>query len=163
VYRSEKCQQVQPWTEDTPLVLTNTSPATNYLYQAYAGRIAVSNNLTVQVLVGDWPYATGNTNLVGNTCRTWFDGVSYAKVEPFQIKNVYRSGPSAVTLVWNSPPPELSLTTPTYTVQKTSSLTPPISWTTLATGIPAASKAYTTTNVDHNVSGSQAFYRVTWP
>ena len=163
VYRSEKCQQVQAWTEDTPLVLTNTSPASNYLYQAYVGRVDVSSNLTVNLLVDDWPYVTGNTNLVGNTCRTWFDGVSYAKVEPFQIKQVYQSGASAVTLVWNSPPPELSLTTPTYTVQKTSSLTPPISWTTLASGIPATSKAYTTTNVDSAASGNAAFYRVTWP
>ena len=163
VYRSEKCQQVQAWTEDTALILTNTSPASNYLYQAYAGRVLVSNNLTVGVFVDDWPYQTATTNLIGNTCRTWYDGVSYAKVEPFKIQNVSLSGPSAVALVWNSPPPELSLTTPTYTVQKTSSLSPPISWTTIATGIPATSTAYSTTNVDNTASGSTAYYRVTWP
>ncbi|HTQ49654.1 MAG TPA: hypothetical protein VMJ12_03010, partial [Candidatus Acidoferrales bacterium] len=65
--------------------------------------------------------------------------------------------------VWNSPPPEMSLTTPTYTVQKTTSLTPPIAWTTVATGITATSRAYTTTNVDTSATGSTAFYRVTWP
>ena len=81
----------------------------------------VTNNLTVNVLVGDWPFQTGTSILVGNTCRTWYDGVSYAKVSPLQIK-MRISGPSAVTLVWNSPPPEISLTTPTYSVQKTSSL-----------------------------------------
>lgn len=163
VFRSEKCEQVQPWTQDTALILTNNSTPTNYLYQAYVGRVAVSNNLTASVLVDDWPYVTGNTNLVGNTCRTWYDGISYAQVEPFQIQNVYWSGPSAVTLVWNSPPPEMSLTTPTYTVQKTTSLTPPIAWTTVATGITATSKAYTTTNVDTSATDSTAFYRVTWP
>lgn len=163
VYRSEKCQQVQAWTEDTALILTNLSPASNYLYQAYVGRVAVSNNLTVNVLVDDWPFQTATTNLVGNTCRTWYDGVSYAKVAPFQIQSVSLSGPSTVALVWNSPPPELSLTTPTYTVQKTSSLSPPISWTTVATGIPATSMAYSTTNVDNAASGTTAYYRVTWP
>jgi hypothetical protein len=162
-YRAEKCEQVQAWTEDTALVLTNNGNPTNYLYQAYIGRVAVSSNLTVNVLVDDWPYVTGNTTLVGNTCRTWFDGVSYARVQPFQIQSVSSSGPSAITLLWNSPPPEMSLTTPTYTVQKTTSLTPPISWTTVATGIPATSKAYSTTNVDATASDSTAFYRVTWP
>ena len=103
------------------------------------------------------------TTLAGNTCRTWYDGISYAKVDTFQIRKVYSSGPSAITLVWNSPPPEMSLTTPTYTVQKTTSLNPPVTWTTMATGIPATSKAYTTTNVDNSASGSMAFYRVTWP
>jgi hypothetical protein len=163
VYRSEKCQQVQPWTQDTALVLTNTSPANNYLYQAYVGRVVVTNNFTVTVLVDDWPFQTGGTTLVGNTCRTWYDGISYAKVNPFQIQKVYSSGPSAIALVWNSPPPEMSLTTPTYTLQKTTALNPPVTWTTVATGIPATSKAYTTTNVDNSASGSMAFYRVTWP
>jgi hypothetical protein len=107
--------------------------------------------------------ATGGTTLAGNTCRTWYDGISYAKVNPFQIQKVYSSGPSAIMLVWNSPPPEMSLTTPSYTVQKTTSLNPPVTWTTVATGIPATSRAYTTTNVDVSAAGATAFYRVTWP
>ncbi|MGD0252965.1 MAG: hypothetical protein ABSC01_09755, partial [Verrucomicrobiota bacterium] len=152
-----------PWTQDTALVLTNNSTPTNYLYQAYVGRVAVTNNYTINVLVGDWPYQTGTSTLAGNTNRTWYDGISYATVNPFQIQKVYPSGPSAITLVWNSPPPEMSLTTPTYTLQKTTSLNPPISWTTVATGIPATSKAYTTTNVDNSATDSVAFYRVTWP
>jgi len=115
------------------------------------------------VLVDDWPFQTATTNLVGNTCRTWYDGVSYAKVNPFQIQSISRSGPSSVTLVWNSPPPEMSLTTPSYTVQKTGSLTPPIAWTTVATGIPATSKAYLTTNIDNSATDNTTFYRVTWP
>jgi hypothetical protein len=164
-YRSEKCEQVQPWTQDTELVLTNTNPTTNYLYQAYVGRVVVSNNYTINVFVDDNALQTGGngTTLLGNTNRTWYDGISYAKVNPFQIQRVYSSGPSAMTLAWNSPPPEMSLTTPTYTLQKTTSLNPPITWTTVATGIPATSKAYTTTNVDNSASGSTAFYRVTWP
>lgn len=69
-YRSEKCQQVQPWTQDTTLVLTNTSPTTNYLYQAYVGRVVVSNNYTINVLVDDNAIRTGGTTLLGNTNRT---------------------------------------------------------------------------------------------
>ncbi len=163
VYRSEKCQRVQAWTEDTTVVLTNANPVSNYLYQAYVGRLDVSTNLAVNIYVGDWPYQTGATNLVGDTCRAWYDGVSYAKVQPFQIQSVSPNGSYSVSLVWNSPPPEMSLTTPTYTLQKTASLVPPISWTTVATGIPATSEAYATTNIDKSANGSAAFYRVTWP
>jgi hypothetical protein len=145
-------------------VLTNTSPASNYLYQAYVGRVVVTNNFTVNVLVGDWPYQTGTNVLVASSCRTWYDGVSYAKVSPLQITGTaYNNAVSSVTLVWNSPPSEMSLTTPTYTLQKTASLVPPIMWTTVATGIPATSQAYTTTNVDASANESTAFYRVTRP
>jgi hypothetical protein len=163
VYRSHKSAQVQPWTQDTALVLTNTTPASNYLYQAYVGRVVITNNFTVSVFVDDWPFQTGTNILVGNTCRTWYDGVSYARVDPLQIQKAYASGTSSITLVWNSPPPELSLTTPAYTLQKTSSLIPPMTWTTVATGIPATSKSYTTTNVDNSASDSTAFYRIIRP
>jgi hypothetical protein len=164
VYRSEKCEQVQPWTQDTTLVLTNTSPASNYLYQAYVGRVVVTNNFTVNVLIGDWPYQTGTNVLVASSCRTWYDGVSYAKVSPLQITGAsYNAAASSATLVWNSPPPEMSLTAPTYTLQKTTSLIPPITWTTVTAGIPAVTQSYTTTNVDTSANGSTAFYRVTRP
>jgi hypothetical protein len=65
-----------------------------------------------------------------------------------------------VTLVWNSPPPHLSLTTPTYSLQKKNALTDP-NWVTVATGIPSG--GYATTNVDTIATNSSAFYRVTWP
>ena len=164
-YRSEKCEQVQPWAEDTALVLTNTSPTTNYLYQAYVGRAVASMSNTVTLFIDDNAITNGGngTTMLGNTNRTWYDGISYAKVDSFQIQSISRSGPSAVTLVWNSPPPEMSLTTPTYTVWKTTSLTPPIAWAQVATGIPAMSKAYSTTNIDNTASEDTAFYRVTWP
>jgi hypothetical protein len=162
-YRSQKCEQVQPWMEDTALVLTNTSPVNNYLYQAYVGRVVVTNNFTVNVLVGGNALQTGGngTTFGGNTNRTWYDGVSYAKVSPLQITGAaYNAAASSVTLVWNSPPPQFSLTTPTYSVQKKNSLTDP-NWTTVATGIPSG--GYTTTNIDSSATGSSAFYRVTWP
>jgi len=164
-YRSEKCEQVQSWAEDTTLVLTNTSPTTNYLYQAYVGRAIASSSNTIAVFIDDNAITNGGNGItmLGDTNRTWYDGISFAKVNPFKIQGISRSGPSSVTLIWNSPPPEMSLTTPSYTVQKTGSLTPPIAWTTVATGIPATSKAYLTTNVDNSANGDTAFYRVTWP
>jgi hypothetical protein len=160
-FRSEKCGQVLPLTQDTSLVLTNTSPVTNYLYQAYVGRVAVSNNLNITVYVGNNAIATGGNGatLAGNTCRTWYDGVSYAKVEPLQIKSVV-TGNSSVTLVWNSPPPQFSLSSPTYSVQRKNSQADP-NWTTIASGIPSG--GYATTNIDTTVTGASAFYRVTWP
>jgi hypothetical protein len=63
-------------------------------------------------------------------------------------------------LVWNSPPSQFSLATPTYSVQKKNSLTDP-DWITVTTGIPSG--GYTTTNIDHSATESSAFYRVTWP
>ena len=89
-FRAQKCEQVQPFTQDTSLVLTNTTPTTNYLYQAYAGRAVASVSNTLTVLVGGNAIQTGGngTTLAGNTNRTWYDGISYAKVDPFQILKV---------------------------------------------------------------------------
>src|SRR5262249_30245041 len=58
-FRSQKCEQVQQPTEDTTLVLTNGT--TNFLYQAYVGRVSVSNNLIVTVYVGANAILTGGT------------------------------------------------------------------------------------------------------
>jgi hypothetical protein len=160
IYRSQKCEQVQPVTEDTSLVLTNNG--TNFLYQAYVGR-AVSSNVTLNVFVGANPVLSGTNwpTQGSNTVRTWYDGISYAKVEPFQIQSVVTGpGGNSVTLTWNSPLPQFSLTTPTYTVQKKNTLTD-ANWITLTNGM--ASAGYTTSFTDTTATGSTAFYRVTWP
>jgi hypothetical protein len=163
-FRAEKCEEVQPATQDSSLVMTNiTASSTNYLFQAYVGRMALSNNLTIKVFVDDNSISTGgngNTR-AGNINRTWYDGISYAKVEPFQVKNVnVASDNSSVTLTWNSPLPQFSLTTPSYTVQKKNSLSDP-NWITLTNEMPSA--GYTTSYIDNTTAGSAAFYRVTWP
>jgi hypothetical protein len=162
-FRSEKCEQVQPLTQDTSLVLTNTGLTTNYLYQSYVGRVAVSNNLSITVYVGNNAIVTGGNGVTlgANTNRTWYDGISYAKVSPLQIASAtYNAAASSVTLVWNSPPPQFSLSTPTYSVQRKNSLTDS-TWTTVATGVPSG--GYTTTNVDTSATGNSAFYQITWP
>src|SRR5262249_19705476 len=102
----------------------------------------------------------GSTNAVGNTCRTWYDGISYAKVDPLQIRSATPSGPSAITLTWNSTPAQLALTTPSYTVWKKHLLEDP-NWTMVATGI--SSGGYTTSYADTSATGDSAFYRVSRP
>jgi hypothetical protein len=162
VYRSEKCQQVQAWAQDTALVLTNTSPTTNYLYQAYLGRVTASSSNTLSALVAGQPLQTGTNSFnVGDTCRTWYDGISYAKVDPLQIQKVLHNGPFSVTLTWNSVPDQLALTRPTYTVWKKNLLTDP-NWTMLATGLPSG--GYITSYTDNPLASSgSAFYRVSRP
>jgi hypothetical protein len=164
-FRGEKSEQVQPVTQDTGLVLTNIVAGnnTNYLYQAYVGRVVVSNNLNLTVFIDDNSITNGGNGTVraGNAFRTWYDGISYAKVSPLQITGAaYNAATSSVTLVWNSPPPQFSLTTPAYTVQKKNALSDP-DWTTLATGLPSA--GYTTTYIDNTAAGNSAFYRIVWP
>jgi hypothetical protein len=156
---------VQPLTQDSNLVLTNSIVAsnTNYLYQAYVGRVVLSNDLTIKVFLDDNAIRTGGngTTLLGNTNRTWYDGVSYAKVEQFQIKNVTAAaGSSSVTLTWNSPLPQFSLSTPSYTVQRKNSLTD-ADWMTLATGLQSAGA--TTSYTDTSATNNAAFYRIVSP
>jgi hypothetical protein len=79
IYRQMACKTVQPGDHESSLVLTDSS--TNFLYQAYIGRAAVSNGTTISVFVDDYDVTAGTTAThAGNTNRTWYDGVSYALV-----------------------------------------------------------------------------------
>jgi hypothetical protein len=160
IFRQMACKTVQPGDHISTLVLTNSS--TNFLYQAYVGRVAASSSNTISVFVDDNAITVGTTStLAGSTNRTWYDGVSYVKVERFRIANVvYNAGGSSATITWNSIPPELSLATPTYTVWKKNFLTDSI-WSIVATGVPSGGT--TTSCVDPAASGSAAFYRVSIP
>jgi len=162
LFRQMASKEVRAGDHNTSLVLTNHADSTNFLYQAYLGRIVASSSNTLSVFVDDNDIIAGTTNTpIGDFLRTWYDGISYAKVDPFQITSAtYNPAGPSVTLTWNSVRPESSLTTPTYTVQKKNSLDE-TDWTTVATGI--ASGGFSTTNIDNSVSGSMAFYRVTWP
>ena len=84
----------------------------------------------------------------------------FVGLEANLVDNPIATGPASIALVWNSPLPQSSLTTPSYTVQKKNSLADP-SWTTVAAGIPSG--GYTTTNMDTSANGDTAFYRVIWP
>jgi BNR repeat-containing family member len=157
LFRQMACKEVETGDHDTTIILTNA--AGYFLYQAYLGRVT---NSTLEVFVDDNAIQTGTTGtLVGDTARTWYDGVSYAKINPFQIASVtHNPAASSATLTWNSIPQQLSLTTPTYTVQKKNSLTD-ADWITLANGLP--SQGSTTTYTDTSATNSAAFYRITSP
>ena len=132
----------------------------NYLYQAYIGRVTTTNT-TLSVFVDDYSYPAASTNLGNNTTRTWYDGISFAKVDPLQITGFsYDAGGTSAIVTWNSPRPGTTLTPPSYTLQKKQLLTDP-TWTTVATEIPSG--GWSTTNVDNTATGDSAFYRVTWP
>ena len=109
---------------------------------------------------GDAAVVGTASTLAGNTNRTWYDGVSYAAVNPFQIQTAFRTGPNSMAVVWNSTAPPETLTTPTYTLQKKNSLND-ANWTTVATGILSGGSS--TTNADTSATGAAAFYRVTLP
>ena len=163
VLRQMACEQVQNGHHTTALILTNAAENA-YLYQGYVGRVTVSSNATVNVFVDDEAIAVGTTTpLAGNTTRTWYDGVSYARVEAadsLRIQSVARSGPAAFTVTWNSLPPESMLLPQTFTLQKKDALSD-ANWTTLASGIPSGGS--TTTFTDDSATVGTAFYRITSP
>jgi hypothetical protein len=163
VLRQMACKQVQAGDHTAALELTNTIENA-YLYQGCVGRVTVASNSTVSMFVDDEAIATGTTStLAGNTTRTWYDGVSYAKIgaaAPLSIQSITKSGPAAVTLAWNSLPPSPLLPPQTFTVQRKNALSDAL-WTTLAAGI--SSGGSTTMFTDNSAAASAAFYRVTSP
>jgi hypothetical protein len=160
IFRQMACKTVVPGDHNSSLVLTNNG--TNFLYQAYLGRAIASSSNTVTAFVDDNAIQTGTTApLIGDSVRTWYDGLSYAKVNPFQITGVsHDSIMKVTTITWASTPPSSSLSTPSYSVQRMSGL-PGGSWTTLATGVPSGGS--TTSYSDTLATGETAFYRVTSP
>ncbi|MGA3284006.1 MAG: BNR-4 repeat-containing protein [Verrucomicrobiota bacterium] len=162
LFRQMPSKEVRAGDHNASLVLTNRAASgTNYLYQAYVGRVVASSSNTISVFVDDNDIIAGTVDTtIGDFLRTWYDGISYARVNPFQITGATYNPGGSMTLTWNSVRPEASLTTPVYTVQKKNSLDE-TNWTTVATGI--ASGGFSTTNIDNSASGSTAFYRVTWP
>jgi hypothetical protein len=121
------------------------------------GRVTASSSNTVSVFVDDNALAVATTStLAGNTNRTWYDGISYSRVEPFRITNVLKNPNGSVTLTWNSIPANSSLMAPTYTVLRKTALTDP-AWTAMATGIPSAGASTTYTD---NAPGGAAYYWV---
>jgi hypothetical protein len=103
LFRQMACKQVEAGEHQTTLALAGGGNA--FLYQAYVGRVVVAASETVNVFADDDAIQTGTTGtLIGNTARTWYDGVSYARVQ---------TGATGVVAV-SSPAPEAFILSQNY-------------------------------------------------
>lgn len=166
LFREMACREVGAGIHTASLVLTNIAENA-YLCQAYLGRVTITTNAAVNVYVDDEAIAVGTTGpLVGNTVRTWYDGVSYASVQEayaplrttqasFQASDPGNAGNPSFTLTWRSVPDV------TYTVLRKASLDDP-AWDVLTNGLP--SEGDLTTYIDNAIeTGSSAYYRIAGP
>lgn len=98
------CKQVEDGDHDSKLVLTGSG--STFLYQAYLGRVEVSANNAFDVFVDDSAIQTGTTGtLIGNTARTWYDGISYASVNTVTSVSENKEHPVEFSLSQNHPNP----------------------------------------------------------
>jgi hypothetical protein len=80
LFRQMACKQVEAGDHYNSLVLTSSD--NTFLYQAYLGRIQTTDNDTFEVFVDDEAVRTGTqSTLIGDTARTCYDGISYARVD----------------------------------------------------------------------------------
>lgn len=79
VYRSMACKQVDSNAHKTLITLTGNN--NTFLYQAYIGRIEAEESGVYNMYIDDYSIQTGSqSTTIGNTARTWYDGISYADV-----------------------------------------------------------------------------------
>lgn len=78
IFRQMASKEVELGDHSPAIAVSNVGGI--FLYQAYLGRVT---NTTVDVFVDDEAIQTGSiSNSVGDTARTWYDGISYAQVSP---------------------------------------------------------------------------------
>lgn len=76
VFRQMACERVDGEEFTTAPTLAGGS---TFLYQAYLGRVRPAADGTLEVVVDDHAVETGSAaTQIGNTARTWYDGISYA-------------------------------------------------------------------------------------
>jgi hypothetical protein len=105
IFRQMACRQVETGDHDTNLVLTGSG--NTYLYQAYLGRRILAASDTLQVFVDDHAIQTGSSStLIGDVARTWYDGISIARVEGAVVKLAEKKAiPAEFSLNQNYPNP----------------------------------------------------------
>ncbi|MDH7605153.1 MAG: T9SS type A sorting domain-containing protein [Melioribacter sp.] len=122
-YRHIACQSVDENDYEVPL----TANQSNYfLYQAYVGRIVINDDLSFYIYIDDNAIRTGTTNtLTGDLTRTWYDGISYAKVDTNGTVDVEENNfiPKEFVLYQNYPNPFNPSTKITYELSKASFVT----------------------------------------
>lgn len=92
LFRQMACKQVEEGDHNSEIIISDAG--NTFLYQAYLGRIQASSNYLLTVFIDDETIETGTSGtMIGNTARTWYDGISYAKVEkPDAITNLVVNG-----------------------------------------------------------------------
>lgn len=79
IFRQMASKQVEAGDHNPEITLADDNGI--FLYQAYVGRVQRSQDESITVFVDDESIQTGSSNSrVGNTARTWYDGISYAMV-----------------------------------------------------------------------------------
>jgi hypothetical protein len=115
LFRSMACQEVDSADYDVAPIRSGTDGA--FLYQAYLGRVQISGANTFDVFVDDSAYQIGSAStLQGDINRTWYDGLSYARVNSATDVSEVRELPAAFELGQNYPNPFNPTTTLSYSL-----------------------------------------------
>ncbi len=117
-YRHISAQSVDENDYDVPII---TNKENYFLYQAYLGRIELKDNLKFFVYVDDNSVRTGTSNtLTGDITRTWYDGISYVKVNTTGTADIKENNfiPKDFVLYQNYPNPFNPATKITYELSK---------------------------------------------
>ncbi|MGH7601620.1 MAG: T9SS type A sorting domain-containing protein, partial [bacterium] len=117
IFRQMACKQVEAGDHDATLVLNGSG--NTFLYQAYLGRVRFAANNAIEVFVDDAAVRVGTSNTsVGDVARTWYDGLSFARVDNAVGIAENESLPLAFSLSQNYPNPFNPATTITFTLPK---------------------------------------------
>lgn len=106
IFRQMASKQVEDGDHQTTLILTGSGDT--YLYQAYLGRVHLTDNHIIDVYVDDHSIETGSSSKrIGNTARTWYDGISYASLDTnYSVNDIENVEiPEVIVLFQNYPNP----------------------------------------------------------
>jgi hypothetical protein len=97
VFRQRGAEMVEGGEYSASIVISGNG--NTFLYQAYLGRIEAAGNDSFEVYIDDDARQVGSTTLIGNTARTWYDGVSYAMVNEEVVGSIEYSQKIEVDLI----------------------------------------------------------------
>jgi hypothetical protein len=104
VFRHMASQQVAEGVHYSPMILTGEG--NTFLYQAYIGRTYAQRDENYFVYIDDHAISTGSTSLSsGGTARTWYDGISYARVSSPAVHVEEKGMPVDSSIAQNYPNP----------------------------------------------------------